>query len=557
LEPADGASTLRRYRTVAAVLARHGLADVVHALHLGRYLAWGTRALPQWARIDPAPSRAARFRLTLEELGPTFVKFGQALSVRSDVLPADLIAELAKLQDQAAPLAPGVAEAALETEFGRPVAELFASFDPVPVAAASIAQVHRAVLVSGEAVAVKIRRPGIMRTVSHDIEILRQLARLVEKRIPAADVVDPSGLVDEFARTIRAEQDFVREGRNIERCAANFAGDATVRFPRVYRDRTTSGVLTLEYFEGLKAGDLDAAGVGPFARKLIARRGADAVLAQVLVHGFFHADPHPGNLLVLADNVIGFLDFGIVGSLDERARRDLARVIRAIWRRDAAELTTLALEITQSRVDVDRRSLERDLASLIELYGNVPLEELSATDVLTDVVGTAARHHLRIPTHLMLLIKALITIEGVGLTLDPSFRMVEYAAPLAERLWRAEFAPATLGPRLLDAVRQTASAIKDVPLHVDAIARKIRDGRLEIRFIHRNLEHFAREIDRSSNRLAFAMIIAALIIGSSLVIQSGQGSTVYGYPMLGLAGFLVAGLFGVGLAIGIVRSGRL
>jgi ubiquinone biosynthesis protein len=555
-EAATGPSLMRRYGDIARVLVRHGLADVVDALHLGSYLAWGTRVLPPRARMTTL-SRAARIRLTLEELGPTFVKFGQALSVRSDLLPADLIAELAALQEHVAPLAPGVAESAIEAAFGQPVAALFATFETTPIASASIAQVHRAALPSGEIVAVKVRRPGIAGTIAADVEILRQLARLVQRHVPAADAVDPVRLVDEFARTIRSEQDLIREGRNLERCAADFAGDPTAHFPRVYWERTTSSVLTMEYLDGVKVTALDAAGIGPFARRLIARRGADAILRQVLEHGFFHADPHPGNLVVMADHVIGFLDLGMVGRLDDRARRALARIVHAIQHRDTAELTAVALEIMETRGEIDAAALERDLAALIELYGDVPLADLSVRDLLGDVVGTAARHRLRFPSPLMLLIKALVTIEGVGARLDPAFKMVEHAAPMAERLRRRELAPDAIASRVMQALTQTAAAVHAIPGHLDAIARKVRDGRLQVQFVHRNLDHFVHEMDRASNRIAFALIIAALIVGSSLIIHAGRGTTAYGYPVLGLIGFLVAAVFGVGLAIGIMRSGRL
>jgi ubiquinone biosynthesis protein len=548
---------LQRYRQVAAVLTKHGLADVVDALHLGRSVALATRLLPSRARIDPSLSRSARLRLTLEELGPTFVKFGQALSVRSDVLPEELIAELAKLQDDTTPLAPGIAANAVEAAFGRPIATLFRWFDPAPLAAASMAQVHLAERPSGDRVVVKVRRPGIDRVIAGDIEMLRQLARLIERHLPAAAAVDPSGLVDEFARTIRAEQDFVREGRNIDRCARNLEGDATVRLPRVHWDLTTRSVLTLEFLDGWKISDLAAVGLSLDERRLVAQRGADAMLAQILVHGFFHADPHPGNLLVLPGFVIGFLDFGIVGRIDAPMRSSLANIVRAVWRRDADELAKLAIDIGRPAGEVDAHGLALDLAGLIDAYTDLRIGDLSMTEVLTEVVATAARHHLRIPSNLMLLIKAVVTIEGVGRQLDPDFKIVEHAAPLAERLWALETSPRALAARAGERIQEMVAAVQRVPLHLDVIARKMREGRLEVQFVHRNLDLFVREMDRSSNRLSFAIVIGSLVVGSAVVVQAGVGGTVAGYPLLGLAGFIVAGVLGIGLAIGIVRSGRL
>jgi ubiquinone biosynthesis protein len=413
------------------------------------------------------------------------------------------------------------------------------------------------VLPGGEPVVVKVRRPGIGRVIASDIEILRQLARLIERRLPGAEAIDPVGLVEEFARTIRAEQDFQREGRNIERCARNFAGDASVRIPRVQWDLTTRAVLTMEYLEGSKLSELAALGLDADVRRLIAERGADAMLAQILIHGFFHADPHPGNLLVLPGLVVGFLDFGIVGRVDDHMRAALARIVRAVARRDADELARLAIEICRPPGEVDSRTLSRDLSGLLDAYTDLPLRELSMTEVLTEVVGTAARHRLRIPSNLMLLIKAVVTIEGVGRQLDPDFKIVEHAAPLAERLWRIETSPRAVATRIGERMQETVAAIQRMPLYLDAIGRKMRDGRLELQFVHRNLDFFVREMDRSSNRLSFAIVIGSLVVGSSVVIQAGIGGTIAGYPALGLAGFVIAGVLGVGLAIGIVRSGRL
>ena len=549
--PAEAPSALRRVRDVATVLTRHGLADIGGAL--------GLRPVPLWPRDRRAVrtlTRPARLRLAFEELGPTFVKFGQALSLRPDLVAPALVAELSKLQDRAQALPPGQAETVIVDQFHRPASALFATFEPQPFAAGSMAQVHRATLPGGDPVAVKIRRPGIGASIDADLEILRQLAQFIDRHLPGFGIVDPSGVVEEFARTIRQEQDLLREARNIDRCARHFAGDATVHVPRVHWDRTSAAVLTLEFLDGVKVSELAGRAVSPFVRQLIARRGADAMLRQYLEHGFFHADPHPGNIFVLRDHVIAFLDFGMVGRLDAEMRDALARVIRAVAARDGERLARLALDIAETRGDVDVRALRRDLAGLIATYGDVAIGDLSLGGVLRDVVNTAAKHHLRLPSNLMLLIKSVVTIESVGRELDPAFKMVEHARPMAERIWRERHSPSALAPRALRAGRRSIELLADLPRQADGLLRKAREGRLEVQFVHRNLDHFVREMDRSSNRLSFAVVIAAILIGSSLVMHAGpRGSP--GYPTLGLAGFVVAGVLGVGLAIGIVRSGRL
>jgi ubiquinone biosynthesis protein len=277
----------------------------------------------------------------------------------------------------------------------------------------------------------------------------------------------------------------------------------------------------------------------------------------VLLHGFFHADPHPGNLLILPGLVVGFIDFGIMGRLDVPLRRDLTKVIRAIGQRDIEGLAHVTIDMTSPRGEVDLRSLTRDLGDLVDTYGDVPIGQLSMAEVLGDVLATAARHRLVFPPNLMLLIKAIVTIESVGRQLDPAFKIVEHAEPFADELTRREMTPRALLRRSRGAALDAALALRALPKQLETVGRKLRDGRLEVQFVHRNLDHFITEMDRSSNRLSIAVVIGALIIGSSFVIQAGSSGATPGYSTLGIAGFFIAGLLGLGLVVGVLRSGRL
>ena len=325
---------------------KYGFVDVLRALHLTSYRAAGRRFLTALGRdVAPDRSRAERVRLTCEELGPTFIKFGQALSLRADLLPQGLVTELERLQDAVAPLAPGVAEQAVEAAFGRPLRELFAEFSPTPLASAWNRQVHQARLHSGEVVAVKVRRPGIDSLIESDLAILRSAA-MAERRFADAKLYSLPGLVNEFARTIRREQDLAREGRLIDRVARQFAGNPDVRLPKVYWRLTNESVLTLEYLDGVRVTAVGTSEAPIFYPGVVARRGADAILEQILVHGLFHADPHPGNILVLPGNVVGFIDFGIIGRVNAEMREQLARVIIAVNRHDAAHLAEIVTTVT-------------------------------------------------------------------------------------------------------------------------------------------------------------------------------------------------------------------
>ena len=539
-------------------MVKYGFADAVRALHLAPSVQAGRRLLAAVGRHgSPSLSRPQRIRLALEELGPTFIKFGQALSTRADVLPAEVVAELTLLQDAVTPLAPDVPAQVLREEFGEPVDELFEAFDPAPVAAASIAQVHTATLRSGEMVAIKIRRPGIEHVIEADLAVLADLAELAERHWPDAHLYSLSALVDEFARTIRREIDLAREGHLIERIAAQFDGDDTVRFPKVYWPFTSRRVLTMEYLDGVKVSSVSADATPDLDAVVIAERGASAVLRQVLQHGLFHADPHPGNILVLPGNVVAFIDFGIIGRTSRRMRQQLARVVMAVNARDAERLADLVLQLAIPLAPVDHPALIDDLEEMLDLYAEVPIGQLSMRDVFGSITAAMSRHRLRLPADLLLLIKSISTIESVGRKLDPSFKIVARATPFVEELIAASHRPRAVARRSIGYGRDTLKALARVPADVAALTGRMRRDGLRIEFVHRNLDYFIREMDRSSNRLSFAVIIAAVVIGSAIMVHSGAGPAVFGYPLPGIVGFLAAGLLGIGLAIAILRSGRL
>ena len=547
---------LVRFRYVMAVLLRHGFGYVVYRLRLGEYLPLGKR----FARREAEEKRISfgeRLRLVCEELGPTFVKFGQLLSTRPDIIPPNVVRELAKLQDRVPPFPEEEARRIVEEELGRPVPELFAEFSPEPFAAASMAQVHRASLPDGEKVVVKVRRPGIADEVVTDIGILETIARGCERYIPESRGFYPGDLVKVFRRTIMRELDFTNEARNADRFRHNFEGSEDVSIPAVHWTLTTPRVLVMEDLEGIRVDrvkELEEHGIDP---REVALKGARAFLQQVFVDRFFHGDPHPGNLSVLPDGRLALVDFGIVGRLDGDLLKELSRVLLAVADWDAARAARHLLRLNLSDEEVDEESFKSDLAYLIETYAGRPLREINLGHVITEMIYISARYRLRVPPDMVMLARALVTVEGVGRRLDPDFDMFAVSRGFARNYLLSLLKPAYLKGRAEEMAGDLAALVRELPSDLQLIVKKATKGRLKIEFQHRGLETFISEMDKSSNRLSFGLIVAALIIGSSLVTLSEKGPHMFGMPTLGLLGFTMAGLLGLWLIIGIIRSGRL
>ncbi len=549
---------IQRYRQILSVLFRHGFGDVVDTLKIEQYLDIGLNIISRKSRDNvEALSRADRIRMAIEELGPTFIKVGQILSTRPDLLPMDLVTELGKLQDSVPPFEFASAKNILEEELKVPLSEIFSEFDETPLASASIGQVHRASLVGGDDVAVKIQRPGIRKTVEVDLEIMLHLATLMEKHFKDMEVHKPTQIVEEFARTLDKEMDYGMEAANLEQFAAQAGDDHCVYVPRVYREASTGKILTMEFIDGIKAsqiGELEKEGLD---RKEIARRGFDLILKQIFIHGFFHADPHPGNLFILPDNVICFLDFGMMGRIGRISREHFADLLMSIVSRDEEKAVHALLKLTVSEQESNRQSLERDMADLINSYAYRPLKEIDLEKFLQQMLDMMAKHRLTIPADLFLMIKSLSTVEGLGLSLDPEFDAIAQAEPFIRRIYLDRLHPKRIAQDLYESGKDLLYLARDVPGELREILRLARTGKVKIAFEHRGLEPVLSTLDRIVNRLSFSLVLASLVIGSSLIVLSDLPPRWHDIPIIGLAGFLVAVIMGGWLLWTIIKHGKM
>lgn len=549
---------LERLIEILGIAFKFGFGDVIDRLKIEQYLDLGRKIFSRKDHKEiEALSRPQRLRLALEELGPTFVKMGQMLSTRADLLPPDFVTELARLQDEVAPFPFEQVKEIIETELNTRPDITFQTIDTEPMAAASIGQVHKAWLRDGSAVVVKVQRPDIMGTIDADLEIMLHLAGLMEKHLEGWDVHRPTKLVEEFARNLNNELDYTNEAANMERLASLLADDPLAYIPKVFPRATTPRVLTMEFIKGIKSGALERLRSEGYDLKEIAARGADLMMKQIFVHGFFHADPHPGNLMILPENIICFLDFGMMGRLDRMTREEIVNFVVAVARRDESTMVTALLALTRYEMEPDRRELERAVSDLVNRHLYRPLREIQLGKLLQQLFDVTARFRLHIPPDILLLVKAVTTLEGLGQRLDPEFDVIKAASPFVQKIQLDRFRPQRLARDMMGYSHEMFHLLREVPGDFKAVLRLVKQGKLKIEFEHIGLTPFLNTQDRTSNRLAFAIVIASLVIGSSLIIHSGIPPKWHDIPLIGLAGYVVAGLMGFWLLVSILRRGRM
>jgi len=547
---------LPRLHEIASVMIRYGWGDLVRVLGIsgvleraGRVLHWHSTS--EISQLD-AP---VRIRRALEELGPTFVKLGQLLATRVDMFPPHWIVEFEKLHSQVPAVPYDILYPDLVAAIKGEPGEVFAEFNPLPLAAASIAQVHRATLKDGTPVVVKIRRPGIEDVVRADLRILEHAAKLLESEMPEARRYDPVHIVSQFRRSLNRELDLAKEARNIDQFARHFADDPLVKIPRVYWEFTNDRVNVQEEIVGMAGvapDKLRASGLDP---RLLATRGADAVLRMVLEHGYFHADPHPGNILFLPDNRIGIIDFGMVGMLTHQRRNQIVDMLHALTLKDEQAMLQVLLDWSGESVS-DEDRLAYDVTEMLQNYDDLQLKDVKIGALLNDITALMRENNLVLPADLTLLFKTLITLEGLGQQLNPEFHMIDHVTPFVERIIQQRYTPKALLARGRKSVRETLEVLADVPRDVRHLLRDMRRGRVRVDLDLKRLDHFGHQLDGASNRLTMGILTASLVVGSSIIMTVEGGPQLFGLPLFGLLGFLIAFFNSLWIIFSIWRSGK-
>jgi ubiquinone biosynthesis protein len=546
--------SLSRLSEIAQVATRHGFGYFLRRHRLGDLVPGGSRDGDDAIGSD----RGRRLREMLDELGPTFVKFGQLLSTRPDVVPPDIVVELRRLQDDVSPLPYVEIRGVVEAELGLTIEQAFLDFDLTPIASASIGQVHRAVLPDGQEVAVKVQRPAAREQIEADLGLLYQAARLLRERVRALEFMDPQELVDEFARSIRLELDYGHEARNAAAFGRNFARSEDVVVPRVIRQYSGARILTLEFLHGTKVADLDLERMRPDERRNVAASMTDAWMTMVFRHGFFHSDPHPANIFVLDTGQLGLVDFGQAGKLSDE---DMARLTRLFV--DAAtenvEAIPRRLKDLGVRYPPEReQEFRAELRVLFDRYYGVRLSDIDPVQVIREAFQLIYSMNLRLPSRFVMLDKAIATLASVGQEVYPDFNVFEVARPYARGLLADRFQPRVLAQRARMEALALGSIARELPYQAHDVLERMREGTFQVRIENPGIDEIDSHMDQASNRLSVALIVAGGLVGSSIIgVLGEEGPQVLGLHLFSFVGFVASGAFGLWLVWGVMRHGRL
>lgn len=547
---------LPRLHHIAAVMIRYGWGDLVRLLGIANMLERAGRILHREATTEISQlDTPVRIRLAMEELGPTFVKLGQLLSTRIDMFPPQWITEFEKLHNHVPAVAYDVLHPHLVKALGGEPDEIFAEFDPAPIAAASIAQVYRARLKDGTRVVVKIRRPGIEGIIHADLRILDHIARLLVSEMPDARRYDPIHIVAQFRRSLQRELDLASEARTLAQFARQFADDTTVKIPQIYWQYSNAQLNVQEELSGVMGVDtamLVEAGLDPV---ILSVRGAGAVLHMILDQGHFHADPHPGNVIFMPGNVIGIIDFGMIGVLTRTRRNQIVDLLHAFISKDETAFLQVLLDWTGEN-DADESQLAYEVAELMLVYDDLQLKDLDLASLLNDISSLLRDNNLVLPADLSLLFKTLITLEGLGRQLNPGFRMIDQVTPFVEQIVLARYTPQAMLARGRQTVQEALHIMGELPHDFSKLLHQARRGRLKIDFDLKRLDHFGHQLDRASNRITMGILTASLVVGSSIIMTVSGGPQLFGLPLFGLMGFLIAFVNSLWIIFSIWRSGR-
>lgn len=552
----------RRLQQIINVFLKYGFGQIIDQIQLGRYIPFKKRlrSFGIWPALK-GPTVPERLRLAFSELGPSFIKLAQLLASRPDLITKRYADEFKKLQDEVPPFDFSEARKIIEEELKRPLKEIFLRFEPVPIAAASIAQVHEATLQDGREVVVKVQRPQIREIIESDLTILFTIARLLIKYVPESRFFNPLGIVEEFSKTINKELDFIKESMNCIKIRNDFLKDPNVYIPKVYVEYTTEKVLVMEKIVGVRIDDIESIDRLGLDRARLAKTCIDVYFKQILENGFFHADPHPGNILVRSDGVVCFVDFGIVGRVTDELKESMANIFIAIIEKDFDSLIKQYIELGIIPDDIDTESFKRDFKADIRdilepLYG-LKIQQINFAEYFESLIRLATKYNLKIPSDLLLVDKTLLILENLARQLYPELDLVAEAQPYASKIAMKEISPSKVYQKAKRDFTDVSDFVFFVPKSITKLLKKALKNDIYVKMFHVNLPEFIKDMDKASNRIAFAMVVSSIILSSAILHAAGVEPRIYGFSFLGLVAFGVASLLGLWLIISIIRSGRL